>query len=39
MHLKITTQKELSPLFQNTVFRDFWQDYDNLNVPIDPNVS
>ena len=40
MHLKITTQKtELSPLFQNTVFRDFWRVYDNLNVAIDPNVS
>ena len=39
MHLKITTQKELSPFFRNTGFRDFWRDYDNLYVAIDPNVS
>ena len=39
MHLKITTQKALSPLFQITVFRDFWRDYGNLNVAIDSNVS
>ena len=39
MHLKITTQKELLPHFQNMFFCDFWQDYDNLNVTIDPNLS
>ena len=39
MHLKITIHKELSPLFQNSGFRDFWGDYDNLNVAVDPNVS
>ena len=34
MHLKFTAQKESSP-----PFHDFWRDYDNLNVAIDPNVS
>ena len=36
---KLLPKRELLPFFQNTVCRDFWQDYDNLNVAIDPNVS
>ena len=39
MHLKITTQKELWPLFQNTGFRYFWRDYETFSVAIDHNVS
>ena len=39
MHLKITTQNKLSPFFKIRFFRDFWWDYDNLSVAIDPNVS
>ena len=40
MHLKNFTtkeKKELSPLFQNMGFHDFWRNYDNLNVAIHPN--
>ena len=40
MVVKITTQKRvIAPFFQKTVFHDFWRDYANLNVAIDPNVS
>ena len=36
---KLLPKKELSTRFQNTGCRDFWRDYDNLNVATDPNVS
>ena len=36
---KLLPKKELSPLFQNTVCRDFQRDYETLNVAVDPNVS
>ena len=37
MHLKITTPKKSYRPFSKT--RDFWRDYDNLNVATDPYVS
>ena len=39
MHLKITPHKRVIAPFPKYGFRDFWRDYDNLNVAIDPDVS
>ena len=36
---KLHHKRDLSPLFQDTGFRDFYLDYGTLNVAVDPNVS
>ena len=40
MHLKnYYPKKSYRPFSKISFFRDFWRDYDNLNVAVDPNVS